>query len=121
MNDLLDCVHAAVGTSCADEFNRMIRDEAQRQLEILLHRITVYLALPTAIGRSTVFHTHGISHWSDPGTDSLQLHTSQCGLLCPKNKVISIYPRSTLGAGNSRCSYRLAKQASYTAQKKACS
>ena len=91
MNYLLDSVHSRIGAPGADELDRVIGDEAQCLLEILLHGIAVRLALPATIGGPAILDTHCIFHSLDPGLDSLPSQTGISGLRCAKNKVICLF------------------------------
>ena len=91
MNDLLDSVHTRIGAPGTDEFDRVIGDEAQCLLDVLLHRIAVRLALPATIGGPAILDTQRIFHLFAPTPDCLSSQMGISGLRCAKNKVICLF------------------------------
>ena len=62
MRDLLERVHAGVGAPGTDQRYRVIGNEAERLLDVLLHRRAMRLPLPAAIGRPGVLNSGSVNH-----------------------------------------------------------
>jgi len=66
-------VNAGIGAACGGDFDRMIRDEAERRLDARLNAACMRLGLPSRERAAVVFETKGDAHCARLWTEDCRL------------------------------------------------